>query len=659
MAARAPAPAPAPAPKPQEEIQTNPFEMSVEIPPPSAEPQIPAGADPITTESRDVGMTGDAWIEAFASGAAPSAIAVDDQGVRLAIRVAGPALSRGPLDLRLQLHRLPSYPIVAITVGSPASLRGGGHAFATALLDVGADVDKRALAALEKQFAITVELVDGARLIRRAKLTAPLAANAGYVLRAANDHLRTLAQEHAEVSASRARKAALAPDFDLLGLEHAESAEWKSDKLTTLDTTAHVRRAVAMARRFARPSREDYLVCVRGYPLDRWHAERRAVLARAVELGLWMGSDLAQVAVSEGLARSRKDLVQRLDIAFENVVSDVATNDLDADAADDNRKAIAEEARALGVTLPRDSNGKRAIASGDEPVASGTIEAAPRTRPASAADVKGRSVDELIALLDDRTHRVAAALELCDRSDGRAARPVIASVRRMSRAEAVRVLGASVKFGEAAAPALTAGLASSKAFLRHGCALALALLRTETGTDAVIDLLLSEPTEIWREVARAVGQVGPSALMPLASRLGRLGDRATPSAKERMGWAMAHIGVRGGKQAVETLANGHSAVAPVARTALELMAPAAKDDLRVRGGATGGSSPGRDVTVNRAFSRRFFEALERGLPDLAAEGLEALDASGPMEMLDESDLVEDLDEEDAEAELDESDLIPT
>src|SRR5205085_3452461 len=112
------------------------------------------------------------------------------------------------------------------------------------------------------------------------------------------------------------------------------------------------------------------------------------------------------------------------------------------------------------------------------------------------------------------------------------------------RAEAVRVLGMSVKFGEAAKLPLMAGLGSSKAFLRHGCALALALLRSEDGTQAVIDLLLSEPTEIWREVARAIGQVGPTALLPLASTYGRLGDQATPGAEERVAWAMAHVAVR-------------------------------------------------------------------------------------------------------------------
>ena len=110
--------------------------------------------------------------------------------------------------------------------------------------------------------------------------------------------------------------------------------------------------------------------------------------------------------------------------------------------------------------------------------------------------------------------------------------------------------------------------------------------------------------------------------------------------------------------AVETMAGGASVVAPVARHALELHASAARDQTSVRPNANG-SSAGRDVTVNRAFSRRFFEALEQGLPDAAAQGLEDLDASSPMELLDEADLIDDDDEELEEAELDESDLITT
>jgi hypothetical protein len=161
--------------------------------------------------------------------------------------------------------------------------------------------------------------------------------------------------------------------------------------------------------------------------------------------------------------------------------------------------------------------------------------------------------------------------------------------------------------------------------------------------------LLDEPTEIWREVARAIGQVGPTALMPLASQVGRLSDRL-PQLSERIAWAMAHLGVRGGRAALEQMAGGQSVMAPLAKQALTLMENAARDEVRVRPG-----QPARDVTVNRAFSRRFFEALEPDRPEIAAAVLHDLDAQGPQE-LDEADLIA---EEDEEAELDESDLIQT
>ena len=60
------------------------------------------------------------------------------------------------------------------------------------------------------------------------------------------------------------------------------------------------------------------------------------------------------------------------------------------------------------------------------------------------------------------------------------------------------------------------------------------------------------------------------------------------------------------------------------------------------------------MTVNRAFSRRFFEALD-GQPEVAQQALHDLDVSAPLEMLDETDLISD--DVDLEAELDESDLI--
>ncbi len=616
---------------------------------------VPVGADPLTTETNELPIDGgtDPWLDRAAARDS-STMTVDPSGVRIAL-VVNEQLGRGMggnLDIRVLLHRTPTYPVFTLVIGPPPAMRVPSTTqLAVVPLDIAAEAQRAVLQALTRNFELTLDLVVRNRRIRRVKLVAPLAENVGYILRAADDHLRGLSSSgEGAPSYERGRDLVLGAGFDLLGSAHPDAGEFRDEKLAQLESAQHLRRAIAMARRFARPSREDYLVCTRGFPLPRWRELRRHVLESAVAWGLWMGPELAQVAVSEGLARSRRDLVIRLDHGFNVLKRHPTAFDIDTDASDDNYKAVAEEARALGVELAKSSPSERAgiaVTSEDVSQVSGSIGQTPPT-----GIPKGKTTQELINELDDRAKRVSAAMELCDRAEPRAAAPVIAAVSKMSRAEAVRVLGMSVKFGGSAARPLTEGLASSKGFLRHGCALALALLRDEEGTQAVIDLLLSEPTEIWREVARAIGQVGPSGLMPLASNYGRLGDRATSQTEERVAWAMAHIAVRGGKAAVETMAGGQSVVAPVARHALELHASAARDQTTVRPGANG-SQVGKDVTVNRAFSRRFFEALEQGLPDAGQAGLEALDESRPMELLDEADLIDD----DEEAELDESDLI--
>ena len=610
---------------------------------------IPPGSDPLTTDTHDLGEPHhDNWLD-FAATGSTSVFEVTDGMVRLALLVDDQQARgfRGALDVRLLLHRVTTYPIITLVVGPPAAMRVPSPTqLATVTLDIGAELDRQVLGTLARGFTLDIVVILNGAPIRSVRLTAPLADNAAYILRAADDHLRGIQSdgEH-QPSFEIAHALVGAADYDLLGATHAEASEFRDDKLAQLQTAQQLRRAIAIARRFARPSREDYLICARGFPLTRWRELRRHVLESAVAWGIWMGPELAQVAVSEGLARSRRDLILKLDAGFDELRRHPTAFDIDDDAADDNAKAIAEEARALGVEV-RKKNGSP-IKSEDVAVVSGSIEGAGGTNPLAST-----STEQLIALLDDKAQRVAAAGELCDRGPAvaaAAAGPVIAAVKKMSRAEAVRILGKCVKFGPAAAQPLIEGLGSSKAFLRHGSALALALLRTDEGTQAVIDALITEPTEVWREIARALGQVGPPALMPLASYAGRLGDRMTPQLQERVAWAMSHVGVRGGKGPLEQMAAGQSVMAPIARQALALLDTAARDEVRVRPGA----QASRDVTVNRAFSRRFFEALDAA-PDIAQAALHDLDASGAMEMLDDSDLIV---EEDDEAELDESDLI--
>jgi hypothetical protein len=575
--------------------------------------------------------------------------ATEPMPVRLALAVSpnSPLLS-GDFDVRIVMPRVDGYPIIALTIGE-----GAAGTRAVLPFDLSNELDASIIQRWGSEFGFRMAVIatanDGSETIARVcDVKAPLAENVGYMLRAAREELAALPAAKRAAGAAKARQTVLADGFDLLGYQHPEFAEFREDKLRSIQTASSVRRALAIARRFAKPSREDYLFCTRGYPLVQWRALRRDLLAAATQFGLWMGPELAQIAVSEGLARSRRDLVVRLDAGFSILRKNLEAFDLDDEAASDNLEALGEEAQARGVTL------KRAPLDSDPETmqAAGFIEGR-----APAVNAKSRSVAELLTMLDDRLARVAAAIELCERGEGRAAAAVIASVRKMNRSEAVRVLGMCVRFGNAAAPALQEGLSNSKSYLRHGCALALAMLRTDDGTVAVIDLLLSEPTEIWREIARAIGQIGTAALTPLAQKIGALGDHVNASARERSAWAMAHIAVRGGKAALTTMASGQSVVAPVAARALELLPMAARDQVRIAPDATG-SAPGREVTVNRAFSRRFFESLDVATP-AAQPAVVDLDAAGALESLADEDVIHDgdlLDDEDA-MEISDADLL--
>jgi hypothetical protein len=124
----------------------------------------------------------------------------------------------------------------------------------------------------------------------------------------------------------------------------------------------------------------------------------------------------------------------------------------------------------------------------------------------------------------------------------------------------------------------------------------------------VIGLLLSEPTDLWHDIARAIGEIGTPALVWLVRDVGRGG----PEAAERIAWAMAHVGARGGEPALTAMSAAESIVSPIASRALELLGRTIRD----RGAEPGAAGPGEhELSVNHAFSQQFFEALQPGAPD--------------------------------------------
>jgi hypothetical protein len=259
---------------------------------------------------------------------------------------------------------------------------------------------------------------------------------------------------------------------------------------------------------------------------------------------------------------------------------------------------------------------------------------------------------ELIAMLEDRERRLPAALTMASRKEPGTLPPLFAVMRRMSRVEANALLPRLAAFGSPAEKWLIDGLRSKKAFMRQGSALALGRLGTPLAVDALVRLLVEEPTEIWSEVARALGDIGTSAVMPLAARLREVDE----DNRERIVQALAHVASRsseGGpaqnRQAIETLATGRDAlVANAAKRALQLAPDVRSAHEAVR-------LERREQTLVRAFTRRFYDSL-----DHADSGEFILDPQD-IEELDEMSLEEeagDLDDDPIGGHLDESDLEP-
>lgn len=696
---------PLPKPVAHEDIQTSPFELMTDgelekvgivnaaaVRAGTAEPVFEAGDDDIAEEedapaepppparrrvrefddtTTSVGGTHDVEIERWIVSGEPTMKLLSDRGVRLAVTAAPEQLEvllAEPLLIRVQLHTLPTYPLIVLsfardyTDASPVCFE----------LDVAAKSDRAVLDALTKEFKLSLSIYDSEYLpVKQRVIAAPLAENVRYVVSEADDHLEGIAA-HAR-SLQRAHLAWSDPAYDRFGARHPAARQYRAGGFDDLSTPARVWEALRVAGYFSEPARERDLVLVVGESLVRWQHRRSRIAMRAVELGLWPGGALAQLAIAEGAARSRKDLVQRLRRSFTALVAEAADSDLRDDIIEANWRLLREQAEALGLaaegeaivsgTIGGDTTNRVAPTgpppeSVAKPARERDADATPvpignggnggnggndSTVIAAPPSVMELTTPQLVELLDDKDRRREAAIELCVRGDPQGAGPVFQSLNQMTRSEAVQVLGNVVKLGDHATPHLLEGLRSRKGFLRQGSALALAVLKNEVGIEAICDLLLGEPTEIWREIARSVGEVGAGAIMSLVSRL-----RNQPDAgRERIAWALAHVAARGGRGPIETLSHGRDPIAAgVARHALDLADLARSDDLNVRG-----PNVPRDQTVNRAFSRKFFEAKERWE---RAEAMDAMAETSGVMALDDADLLE------ADAEpLDERDLIPT
>src|SRR5262249_29164896 len=181
------------------------------------------------------------------------------------------------LGVRFQLHRTTSYPLAVVAIGAAEDGEPIAHFF-----DVDRAEDRQALALLGQSFHIVLDLVDERNApVARREIILPLAANVRYALALADEQLAQLPATRR--SFDGAIHVGRPPGFARFGRRDPRLDE---DSFSDLPTVAAAHQALAVVAGWSEPANEEYLLCVRSFPVDWWRRIRTRVIACAVDLGL-------------------------------------------------------------------------------------------------------------------------------------------------------------------------------------------------------------------------------------------------------------------------------------------------------------------------------------------------------------------------------------
>ena len=557
------------------------------------------------------------WIAARES---PSAYLADGRVLVLAACSATlqAALIGKPLELRVQLHRMPTYPILALTILGASDEDGPSRNDVERTLVVPLDVARPAhrtvLESLARSFELTVALYDSQYAeIAVEDFKRPLEENVRRLLADAKDVFERLAPTTR--SWDRARAALFHASYDRLG----RTPVTLPDDAAALDRPSAVLTALAAVTRWSEPSAEAYLLEIRSVPLSKLRAARLLVLDKALEWGISPSRGWAERLAPDLAGKGRSlpawgEVVAQSMRRFAEVATRTRTNDLSASEEAENWHKLFHEAEQSGVVV--EERVRRLAEAAQRRARAGT---------GGGVDLRAMPTEELVNLLEQKDLRREAALILCERAESSTLDRLFSVVRKLPRAEANLILPSLTAFGAAAERWLLEGLKSKKSYIRQGSALSLGVLATPNAMDGLVELLVSEPTEIWSEVARAIGDLGSSVVPRLGARLREVDSER----RTRVIQALAHVAARDadGTSAVAKLTKVRDpVVAAAGERALSMKTEVSALDAAVR--ADGGSAqPSAEHTVVRGFSRRFYEALRGGAGaiELDADDLEELD----------------------------------
>ncbi len=173
------------------------------------------------------------------------------------------------------------------------------------------------------------------------------------------------------------------------------------------------------------------------------------------------------------------------------------------------------------------------------------------------------SAEEQLTLLTHPSKKKAIALALIKGATPEGISAALRAARTLEEEALLEVIAGVIEVGEPAGDALIDMLSARKAYVRHTAVLALGELTLRRAITPLVQLLQSETTDLWEDVARNLARFGSGALRPIARAL-----KSPNTDESRFAYTLAHLMIAGFVEPIEKMQrDGNTHVARVATSA--------------------------------------------------------------------------------------------
>ncbi|MDD5309587.1 MAG: hypothetical protein PHU25_19900 [Deltaproteobacteria bacterium] len=409
-------------------------------------------------------------------------------------------------DLWFQLHFANGFPLVALTlVFDPKSRHPRSLSW---LLDVTKESHREVAHALRRKYRAEIRLYDeNLAELKRFTVGGERELNISIVMDRAAKAMADLPPEHRSFEEAAQT---FASEPEPLGRVRPP---FQSDNQPSPENFEDGWLLLELVHGWLAPERYDYLVLTRSFPLDQFQEVVSEALRHAVRFGIRVQGSLMDRCVALGLATDRKDLVRALVAAFDDLVRRGEGPDDEAEAQ--NWSELFTDAKAVGAEIDPDVRDRAELTLERLGLLGEEIESwrTALERPDQVA------TDTLATMLRHRSLRRAALEALAARGEPSTFSALLDGFSRLEPAALPQAVRAVAALGEALADGLVTLLGSPRTHVRQAAAVLLGATSLRRTVTPLIQGLLTEPTPLWLDLARAVAVSGSMALKPLERHL--------------------------------------------------------------------------------------------------------------------------------------------